>query len=414
MLSVTYPYAPASQGDIVQRLQAEIDFYQQRIQQRPTDGLERAALAQNYLKLARATGENNWYLEAEKMAQASLDRLPFESTLENTEAVLTLAHVAEARHDFNRSIEKAQQVLAAKPNHSTALSLLVTSYLAQGNLDQALTMAQRLGKQVPTSETHGLQAIAYAAHNQDRAAIDQFERALDAEEAGNVAGSARLRLRFGRFYEERGDLFRAKRLYEEALRITPQSSAALVALAQLETSFGDYRRAEQLYAQVIANQGFMAHVMDHEALAGQAKLAILQGDRAKAKALWHEAEHTLLDHQDIDSFGHRRELAELLLIQGHREEQPEALRLMKREFAIRQDAETLATLAWALSANQQWTQAEAIAQQGLEKYPRNAALLYRASLIAQQLGNIAESQALQQRAKLINPYVGQPISMSER
>ncbi|NJN29063.1 MAG: tetratricopeptide repeat protein [Synechococcales cyanobacterium RM1_1_8] len=340
------------------------------------------------------------------MAKASLEALPFN----NTEAVLTLAYIAEARHDFNLSVQIAQQVLADEPNNERALSLLVTSYLAQGNGNQALAMAQRLGKQVPTVDTHVLQAIAYAAQNQDSAAIAQFERALNAEEAGNTASSAQLRLRFGRFYDERGDLLRAKPLYEEALRIVPQSASALVALAQLETNLGNYLRAEQLYDQVIANQG-LAHVLDHDALAGKAELALLQGDRAKAKALWDEAEHNLLDHEDINSFGHRRELAQLLLLQGEVAEQPQALQLMQQEFAIRQDAETMATLAWAMMANQQWAEAEAIAQQALERYPRHAPLLYRASQIAQQLGKADQSQALQQQAKLINPYVGQAVSV---
>jgi tetratricopeptide (TPR) repeat protein len=407
-LSITYPYAPISPSDIIQRLQQEATFYEQRIQQRPGDGLELAALAQIYLKLAQTTGQPDWFLKSEQAAQASLKQLPFN----NESAMLTLAQISEAKHDFTASIQRAQQVLEQKPNHAPALSLLVTSYLAQGKLDQAAAQAQLLAKQVPTLSSYILQALTYAEQHRDAAAIEQFELALLTEQAGEPGTSARLRNLFGRFHSERGDLLTAKRLHGEALKIMPGSVRSLVALAQIETSLGNYRQAEQLYRQIPPTDP-QSPDLDHEALEGLAELALLQGDRPTAQKYWQQAEAALrAEITSFAAFSHRRDLAQILLAQGQPEKVVEALALMEAERAIRQDDETLETLAWALNQSGQLQQAEAIAQQGLAQYPRNAALLYRAGLIAQDLGKLDQAQMLQQQAKLINPYVAPAATLS--
>lgn len=398
--SIRYPYTPVSPSVTTQRLQQEIAFYQDRIQQRPSDGLERAALAEAYLKMARATGQTRWYLQAEQIAQESLAKLPFD----NEAATLVLARVAEAKHDFTTAVELSQQVLEQKPDNAKAQSLLVTSYLAQGNLAEAGAIAQSLAQQLPTLNTHLLQALTHAAQGQDNAAIEQFERALSAEEAGETGSSARLRILFGRFYAERGDLRQAKKLYHEALRILPQYPLALNHLAQLEAQQGNYRRAEQIYSQIFASPE-LASVLDHEALAGRAELAERQGDRDLAQRLWHDAEHHLRDHQDVETFGHRQELAQIVLAIGEDHDLKEAVQLMQKEASIRRDAETLDTLARALVATGQLQEAEAIAQEALAKYPRNAQVLYRAGAIAQCIGKQEAAQTLQQQAELINPYI---------
>ena len=407
--SIRYPYAPVSPSVTTQRLQQEIAFYQDRIQQRPSDGLERAALAETYLKMARATGQTRWYLQAEQVAQDSLSKLPFD----NETATLVLARVAEAKHDFATAVELSQQVLEQKPDNAKAQSLLVTSYLAQGNLAEAGAIAQSLAQQIPTLNTHLLQALTHAAQGKDNAAIEQFDRALSAEEAGETGSSARLRTLFGRFYAERGDLRQARKLYSEALRILPQYPLALNSLAQLEMQQGNYRQAEQIYSQIFASPE-LASVMDHEALAGRAELAALQGDRDLAQRLWHDAEHHLRDHQDVESFGHRRELAQVVLAIGEDHDLKEAVQLMQKEATIRRDAETLDTLAWALTEVGQLQEAEAIAQEALTKYPRNAQALYRAGAIAKRLGNPEAGQALQQQAELLNPYIRRTASVGHK
>ena len=72
-----YPFSLSLKSDNQQTVESSIALYQGRVQQRPEEGLDRAALAGAYLKMARVTGAANWYLLAEQEARQSLANLPF-------------------------------------------------------------------------------------------------------------------------------------------------------------------------------------------------------------------------------------------------------------------------------------------------------------------------------------------------
>jgi hypothetical protein len=137
-----YRFSRPSPGSITQALGKEIAFYQERISRTPENGLDRASLASTYLKMARATGDTSWYLLAEQSAQQSLVKLPFQ----NDGAVLALAQVAQARHDFAEAIRLAKQV----SGKDDALSLMVTAKLAMGKVEEASVAADALANRIPT------------------------------------------------------------------------------------------------------------------------------------------------------------------------------------------------------------------------------------------------------------------------
>jgi hypothetical protein len=136
-----YRFARPEVGSVTRNIQREIAFHQQRIQQQPTAGLERAALAQDYLKMARATGESSWYLLAQQTAQQSLVQLP----VHNYGATIVLAKVAGAKHDFKQSLA----LLKPLPPQAEALSLLTTTHLALGDVATARKTADTLVQRMP-------------------------------------------------------------------------------------------------------------------------------------------------------------------------------------------------------------------------------------------------------------------------
>src|SRR5439155_1426865 len=127
-----YRFARTPRGAVKQALQGEIEFYQARLTYDPNSGLNLAALAGAYLRMARATGDLRWYLIAEQTAQRSVASLPFQ----NNGALIVLARVAEARHDFQQAIS-----LARRAGSAEALSIIVTSNLAMGKIDEAARAA---------------------------------------------------------------------------------------------------------------------------------------------------------------------------------------------------------------------------------------------------------------------------------
>ncbi len=389
-----YRFTRAPRGQVTRDLENEIAFYHQRIRQDPQGGMDLAALSRAYLKMGRATGDVSWYLLAEQTARQSIANFPYRAE----GAILVLARVAESRHDFANAIHLAQQ--ASGVDESRAI--MVTSYLALGQVDAAAAAADQLVMESPVLGSYALRALVKWAQGKEEAAIEDFRRALAAEEPGEAGSSAWMRMLLGRLHFKRGRLALASEVYHEALRILPQYPLGLVNLAELETRQGQYAAAERHYAQVVTISRASPNVFDHIVLRGMARLKELEGDQIGAGALWDQAEARI--RQDLTSFGHRRELARVLLERGRAEDVPEALALIRTELTIRRDAETYDVLAWALSRAGRWQEARYAMHEALRWGVRDPGMYYRGGTIEQMLGHPAQAQAFFQTTTEIDPH----------
>jgi tetratricopeptide (TPR) repeat protein len=377
-----YRFERPPRGAVRQALESEIAFYQERLSRDPRGGLDLAALAGAYLKMSRATGDLTWLLLAEQTAHRSLASLPFQ----NSGALLVLARVAEARHQFGEAIR-----LAGRAGGSDGLAIVVTSTLATGQVDEASKVGELLVSTHPGLGSYTLRALVEMARGRDDEAVADLSRAIAREEPGEVASSAWARTLLGRLHYRRGRLTEARSLYLETLRILPQYPLALLNLAELEMRLREYRKAEDHLTQVVNITKASPNVYDHAVLRGLARVKELQRDHGAAALFWDEAEARL--RQDVTSgqFGHRRELARLLLERGRREDVDEALRLIRMEVQVRRDAETLYVLAWALSEEGRSLEARDAMQEALRWGVRDAKLFYRAAQIEEALGRRAQA-----------------------
>lgn len=376
--------------------QQEIAFYQQRLAVDAKSGLNRAALAGIYLKMAGATGEESWLFLAQQEARRSIADLPFD----NKGALLVLARIAEARHDFPTALRLAKQVGF---DNEDAIALSVTSHLAMGKVSEASAAAEALVNRLPNLGSLTLRALVREAQGRDAEVLQDFRQAMAAEEPGEVGGSARVRSLLGRFYARRGQLQQAKALFLEALRLAPRYPLALIYLADLETRLGNYREAQSYYSKVYAYAGGAPIVFDRAVDLGMAGVKDLQGDAIAARKLRDKAETEMRREKGDSGFGHRRDLASLLLQRGRSQDVAEALALMQEEVKIRRDALTLDTLAWGLSSAGDWKGAEGVMAEIWRSGIRDAGIFYRAGAIARALGKDAESRVYFQKAKEIDP-----------
>ena len=375
-----FPGSLESQGQ--RKLEQSISFYQGRVQQNPTDGLDQAALANLYIQMARATRLESWYLLAEKTAQQSLVNLPFS----NDGAVLALAKIAEAQHDFKTAIGLAESV-----GNAEALGLVITAKLAMGQVAEATALAEELVDQYPSLGSLTLKALAHEAQGQYELALEDFQRAIAAEEPDSPAGSAQTRVFLGRSYAQRGDYKAAQALYDEALKIVPNQPLAHLQLAELATVQGQYRRAKHHYHEVGGPT----------ALHGLARVQALQGQTVTEA--WKVAETELRRNVAGNALGHRRDLAHLLLERGAPGDVEEAVALMKTEAAQRRDAETLNLLAWALVEAGQLPAAQQAIGEALDQGVRNAGIAYRAGEIEAALNRPAQAEQFFRLAIAIDP-----------
>jgi tetratricopeptide (TPR) repeat protein len=396
-----YRFARPEVGSVTKTIQQEIAFHQQRIQQQPTAGLERAALAQNYLKMAKATGESSWYLLAQQTAQQSLVQLP----VHNYGATIVLAKVAGAKHDFAQSLALLKQL----PPQAEALSLLTTTHLALGDVTTARKTADMLVQRMPTLSNFALKALVEVVQGEDSAALQDFQAAIAAEEPEEAGSSAWVRTLLGRFYYKRGQLQQAEELYQSALQILPKYPPALLNLAELSvrqwqadpTQTKYQQRANELYDRFFLTYQQAPTVYDHVALRGLARVQQLQGNTSQAEQAWVQAGSRL--RSDLTGFGHRRELARLLLERGQGKDLSEALTLMQAEIKLRQDPETWDTLAAVYLKMGQLPAAQQAMQAALKSGIKDPGLFDRAAVIAQASGQLAQAQMYRDRVKSIDP-----------
>jgi tetratricopeptide (TPR) repeat protein len=396
-----YRFQRPAVGSITQSIQQEITFLQKRIQQQPAAGLDRATLAQAYLRMAKATGESSWYLLAQQTAEQSLANLP-ES---NHGATLVLAKIAAAKHDFNQSLA----LLKKMPPQVESLSLLTTVQLALGDTVAARKTADTLGQRMPTLSNLALKALVEVAQGDDVAALRDFKAAIAAEEPEEAGSSAWVRTLLGRFYYKRGQLQQAEELYQSALQILPKYPPALLNSAELAvrqwqadpSQTMHQQRAVELYNQFFFTNQKAPTVYDHTALRGLARVQKLQGSNEQANQTWERAVARL--RSDLDGFGHRRELAQLLLERGQEKDKSEALALMQAEIKARQDPETWDTLAAVYMNMGQLPAAQTAIEKALKSGIRDPGLFDRAAAIAKSQEQLAQAQKYQQQQQAIDP-----------
>ncbi len=327
--------------------EAAAAFYRARVEALPRSSLDRADLAASYLSLGRR-GDPRWFERAEAEARESLRLLP----VSNPTAELVLAELDQARHRFEESLARAEGILRQDPDHEGALALSVESRLALGRTAEALRDADRLVRAAPGRGAFALRALAWEQAGRAEAALADFFFAVPTrrKDLSDLEAAARLRAPGGRFHLARHELRAPAALLREALRLRPESALSLGLTGELEAKRGRWREADRYFSEAYRVSGLPLY------LAAQARARRALDDRAGAEALWERAEASLRSSLAAGEFGHRRELAELLLERGRDRELPEALALAREEWKLRRDPQTASVLAlaYAKSLAAQW------------------------------------------------------------
>lgn len=346
-LSYAYPFHHVHSGT---KLENEIAFYKKQLSQNPGSAPDRASLASAYLKKARLTSENKWYVHAEKEALKSLTAFP----VFNSQAELVLSQVAEARHDFKKAIKIADAVLRSGRGVESALAVKTTSYIGMGKLNQAKKSAALLLSQLPSASSHALYAQVMIAQNKDKKAVEELHDALGYEQPGEKFTSAWIRTLLGQIYARKGEEEKAEKLYRESLRILPDNLMAMASLAELKMSLEHYGEAETLYERAFAVSVQASY------LYFLSRVKTMQAASPDAEEYQKRAERLMRKEISQGSFGHRSLLARLLLDRGKTQDVKEALALMKQEIAHRCDKQTLQVYSVALSRSGRFEQAQTI------------------------------------------------------
>lgn len=385
---VRYRFLAGGTPDVSASMQSTITQLEARVKQLESP-FETAELADLYYRRAQLDGDKKDYDTSEAMARRSVAQLP-----EPNPAQLTLAKLANARHQFREAIELAKK---HKQGSSSTQIVLATAYLALGELDTAGEAANRAVGIKPDSGAYEMRALVMQAQGRDTEAAFDFTAAARVEEPGDIRAAARERVLWGRFLLRRGDTAGAKLLFDEALRIVPGLPLGLDLQGELALRTGHAKEAGALFEQAFATSRQVRYLID------QARAQELAGDRANADALRSQVETIVRDELGEGGLGHRLDLVEVLIDHNKPEQFAEAVALAKEEVARRGSFEAHFQLARALARSGKHDDAIQEVQAALANGAREAQLYELASRLEGQRGNAPRAAMYEQLAQRLDP-----------
>jgi tetratricopeptide (TPR) repeat protein len=383
---VRYRFDVPANGNARQDLQDQIAAAEQR----PEDPLELTELANLHFARAQLDGDRRDFDATERLARRSLELLPAPNG-----AAITLAKLANARHEFRDAIELAHHYQGR--NAVAVPMVLATAHLALGELDEAAAAADESVRAKPTPSTYLERALVRQAQGRDAEAAADFASAVRVEDYGDVLESARVRALWSRFLVRRGDFAGAKHVIEEALRIAPDSALALSIRAEVELRTGDPKRARTDLDAAFRAQHQVRYLID------ETRALETAGDRAAANRLRSTIEGLVRDDLAAGSYGHRLELVEVLVDRGDPAGFGEAVAAAREELVRRPGAETHYQLARALAWTGATADAEEQIEQALASGAREPQYYELASRIARRRGHTERARLYARLADWLDP-----------
>jgi tetratricopeptide (TPR) repeat protein len=194
-----------------------------------------AALGEDYLSKARATGDPGMYSRAERSFDAALRRDAGDAS-----ALVGAATLAGLRHDFRRQLRLGQRARRLEPGLAT-FPVIADAQIELGRYPAARRTIQRLLDTKP-----GLAAYARASYirelSGDPAGAVQAMR-LAASAGGTPENVAYVQVLLGDLELTRGRVDAARRAFAGALRALPGYPAGTVGLARADAAGGELGRA---------------------------------------------------------------------------------------------------------------------------------------------------------------------------
>ena len=359
---------------------ASIDFFEQRLQERPSSYATANALAARYQKRFSEVGRYEAIHRAEDIARQGLDAVPTAS------GHARLASVLLVQHRFREAEQHVRTALRLDSANAGANAAAFDVFSAHGAYAKALSALERL------DQGGFAYLVRRAASHEGRGDFTSAERDLQRACRGVTASSTDATLQAWCFTRQadaaiaRGGARAANRLLQRALHVAPEYPAALEARAWIAYRAGDLSEARALYHRVLAG-GREDHYDVHLSLA---RIGRLQGDTARAAR--HEATfERLAGMHGMDAlYGHH--------LATHLADRPDragdALKLAHAEVGRRPTPESYETLSWALFHLGRIEEAVDAARRAVSSAYSDGTLLYRAGVVYLAAGHSSEGRRL--------------------
>ncbi len=371
----------------------KVRFWLNRIEKDKTDSIAKVKAGAALVQLARESGRQNYYLQAEQILRDSIHM-----GASSYDTLVMLSFALSAQHRFNESVEFAKQAIEIDPYKETAWAALGDAYLEQGQIDLAEETYNKLLSFGSSffSLTRIANLTLFKGNYEESISILRSALEIGEKRGVNSKELARVYTQIGENNFQRGLFNKADIEYNKALELWPDGYLPMEHLAELRAYQQRFTESRNLYEQVIKIAPYPEIL---EVYAG-----VLQeiGEQDQANRIYKQVlDHYYLLANSGDS-GYYRTLALFLTDQ---EMQPEkALDWAKKDLAIRPTSESYIVLAWVLHQLGNIDEAELWANKALDhKIVLNAENLFRAAVIYQSAKKNALAIDLYTQAKALNP-----------
>jgi tetratricopeptide (TPR) repeat protein len=378
------PVGPQAAGRV---LESAIEVAQQRLKHLPKDWSTWAWLGSAYVQQGRITADPSYYPKAEGSLKRSLD---LESST-NWQAMVGMAALANARHDFKAALGWGRRAEHVNPSAGSVHGVLVDALTQLGEYEHARNSLQRMLDVEPGVSSFTRASYDFEQRGQVAKARDAMQRALT--DAVSPADIAFCRYYLGELAFNNGDPAEALRQYEQGIKTDPEYQLLYAGRARAQAALGQTTEALAGYDRVTQALPLP------ELLAEYGDMLTAAGQPDKAKQQYHllaAARQLFTGNGVVDH------LTTATFLADHG--QPaEALTQARAEWDARRSVLAADALAWALHRNGRDTEALEHAMTATRLGWRNATFYYHRGVILEALGDRDRARRDLSTALRINP-----------
>jgi len=366
-----------------------IDALEARIENDPEDAKSHAQLALAHLGLARDEADPSHLPLAERALNRSLEL----ERGDNLEAFVGMASLANARHDFSRSMEWSRRAIETNPQNSAGYGLLGDSLFELGRVRAADAAYQKMVDVRPDVTSYVRASYALQYHGETRGGFQVMRLALEAAgPSGETAAWVR---------HQMGDIYAGLRRTREAARqnrigmaIAPDYVPPTVGLAEAHIAAGRLEPAIEIMEQAVEGLPSLEYMIT----LGDLYEATDRDDAAQGQ--YREVAEKLKVYRDN---GVRPDADFILFYADHGLRTRAALREAFLIYRDRPTEKTADALAWMLHQDGRDREAWRYAMEAIDGRGVDSTMLFHAGSIARSLGRDAAAVRLMREALRLDP-----------
>ena len=353
----------------------------------PADDKAWVNLGDALMQKPRETADYHYYGYAEQAYTLALAQNPA-----SADALTGMAWVTSDRHQFDKSVEWANQAIALEPRNNTAYGLIGDADVELGQYNDAYTAYQKMLDIRPDASSYSRGAHLLYLTGNPRKATWLMAKAIKtgAPYAENTTWcSTQLALMF--FNE--GALLPADQILQDALKGTPNNYRALAAMGMVQAAKKNYPAAINYY------QKSLAAAPEITSLAALGDLYAVTGDKAEAEHQYALLEDLHKRNTDISVHDHMQ------MAQFYADHDRNLVQAMQfaEEHKLTKNVNEADTLAWCYYKNGLQDQAKAAIQTALAWHTPDARIYFHAGMIYAKAGDRVTGGKYLSEALSLNP-----------